>query len=260
MKISSIKLISIFTILTLSTPKAKPISETTVTLGSIGGGLAACGVSGFVTYLVLEDILRNKNHKLLAAGGVGLIAGGITWAILRSFMSQYTPRGKFKTASKMIYAIEADSFLRNNFSCTEDVIGHVNIKFGTNWPLVLARAHLNNMVSGLATAQEILADIIGEIQGEHHYKKLLSSSNDLYNKIPALILMIEELMKPIINHPNFQHQTVIYQKHVEAERQRQFEREQQQREHLQQAREKDKDREFKQNLLQNNNRPVTVMI
>jgi hypothetical protein len=262
MKISIKKSLAVSLLILLSFPTAKPISEGTADLTAALGGVVAGGIGGAAAYAALASNLPNSDLNTPLAVVAALGSGALTWWCLSKILFQYTPRGKYQQAAKNVRTAELDTFIQNNFSCAQDVIGHVNIKFGTNWPLVLARRHLNNMVSDLSNASELLDEAMETLRGDNNKKSdaLFNKCNDLYNRIPAIIITIEELMKPIINHNDFQHQTKIYENHVEAERQRQFEREKQQREYEQKRREKEKEREFKQNVLQNTNHQVVVKI
>lgn len=262
MKIFKKKSLGISLLIFLSFPAAKPISEGTADLTAALGGVVAGGIGGAVAYTALANNLPNSDLNTPLAVVAALGSGALTWWCLSKMLFPYTPRGKYQQAAKIVRTTELDTFIQNNFSCAQDVIGHVNIKFGTNWPLVLARRHLNHMVSDLSNAYELLDEAMETLRDNKNKKNLalFNRCNDLYNTIPAIIITIEELMKPIINHNDFQHQTKIYENHMEAERQRQFEREKQQREYDQKRREKEKEREFKQNVLQNTNHQVVVKI
>lgn len=272
----------VFLTIFLSFSTAQPISEKTAEFVSVAGGTIIGGISGITTYALLaNDTPKNVNIPLSALVALG--AGGVSWWCLSNFLFQFTPQGKYlqtaaivQKATRIVRSVELDSLLQNNFDCGLDVIGHINIKFGTNWPLVLARRHLNHLVSELTGAYETFTEVMDNIHRDQNknnpdlyerYNALYNKCNDCYNKIPIIIITIEELMKPIVGHENFHHQTKLYENHQEAERQRQFEREKQQRELNQKQRElndqrleKQRDRELKQNVLQTGNHQVVVNI
>ncbi|MFH0898428.1 MAG: hypothetical protein V1855_02525 [bacterium] len=242
---------------------AKPISEKSALIGSLAGGLGVGAASGLLTqYVFLEDSRLTNGQKALISIIVGTGAGALTWWALHSFLYSYTPREKIRRVEKIVMTIEMDSLISRNFTSPEEIINAVNACFGTNWPLVTARTKLTDFVQSLIIAREILLDTKQEItQNRLLYPGLISSCDQVFEKITALSKKIEQRIGTLIAHKNFNIQLQLYQDHLELQLQRDHEHSLLSTSLSHDTWERWKDRDFKKNIANNNpHRPVMLNI
>jgi hypothetical protein len=255
---------------------ARPLNQQKAQISAAAGGVILGGVAGATTYFLLnskkpikqleqpkeqdEKQKRRERLRALIAVAVALGFGGLTWWGLSEYLFAYTPLGKYQKTSKRVLMAELDSFVKNNFDDDQAIIKHVNSKYGTNWPLVLGRNDINCTITDLRSAEQLLKEAIEEIQVQEDSKDLLIKCNTVHDKIPDIIKTLEDRMMPIINHEQYVAQATLYEKHVEAERQREFECKQRQKQLDHQRWEHEKDRDFKKRVLLSNNHKVSLNI
>lgn len=252
----------------------QPLNQQTAKISAAAGGIIIGGAVGAVAYFLLNDKepiqqqeeatkrqerqKRKERLRTVIAVALALGSGGLAWWGLSEYLFTYTPLGKYQKTSKCVCMAELDSFVKNNFDDDQAVIKHVNSKYGTNWPLVLGRNFINSTVIELNNAQQLLKEAIEEIRGQEDYKDLLIKCNTVHDKIPGIIQIFEDRMDPIINHNQYTAQAALYEKHVEAERQREFEHKERQKELDHQRWENEKNRDFKKSVLLTNKHKISL--
>lgn len=241
------------------------IHENTAKIGSIGGGVAAGTLSAWLTSLVLNQ--SSQSTKLVVSGLVGLGVGGISWYLLDKYLHTLTPTGRFRAASDLISFVETDSLTVRNFQISEEIISHVNGRFGTSWPLVLARNQFMTMRNSLATAYSLLSASSNEAAGKLEYGDLCARCKAQQDKIAILADKIEQRLNVLVNDSAYQFQVSLHEKHLEKERNRQLkEREiaakqnQKRQDRWHDSFEKNKDRELKERLAQQATGPILLTI
>ncbi|MBY0353166.1 hypothetical protein K2W90_02265 [Candidatus Babeliales bacterium] len=259
------------------------IHENTATFGAIGGGVAAGALSAWLTSLILNtrpttiDInnvpkkldfshLTNSN-KLIISSLVGLGVGGVSWYFLNKYLHTLTPTGRFRAASDLIYFVETDSLIARNFKSTDEIISHANGRFGSSWPLVLARNEYTTMKNALTTAYGLLSASGSEAAGKPEYGDLCTRCKTQQEKIGVLAEVLEQRLNILVNDSTYQFQVTLHEKHLEKERDRQIkEREiaakqnQKKQDRWHESSEKKKDRELKERLAQQATGPIILNI
>jgi hypothetical protein len=250
----------------------KPISETTAHLGAIAGGLIAGGATGIGTYSLAFDNRSNQNIRKIVSILSGAAAGGLTWYLVHKWLYSMTPPGRFATAQAIIFNVSFDSLIAREYRTEQDLFSHVTARFGTSWPLVIARERYMSMSSGLLEARSLLNSAYQEAQNNPSYTSLCAQCQQLQQKISDIAPIIENRLTVITKNEKYDLQTQLFERHMEEERHRQHEQ------HLQyqalahdsyqreadrkNERQRDENRyQHQQNILnQNYNRPVTLNV
>jgi len=235
------------TVLFCSVTQVQPVSENTAKYGSIAGGVVVGGLTGAGTYYYLTRAMQpgmNANTAMLVSVLAGGAAGGLTWWMLDSWLSSLTPRGKYKAATKLVGYVEADSLVNRDFSSEEELVSHVNARFGTAWPLALAREQSMSLAASLNSARGLLASAYQEASGQPEYVTFCSDCKNLEVRIDQLAKRIEPRVNVIVNHKDYHFQVKLHEKHLEAERQRAHQAQLNQANLSHDSSERDKDRDF----------------
>jgi hypothetical protein len=249
------------------------IGENTAKVASFLGGVVVSVGAGFFAYhLPLKEFNMEPVTKLALSGGIGIGAGGLCWWILNNMLYEMTPVGRYLLSEYIVSGIAIDSIVAREFKSRDDFCSHVVVRFGTNWPLVVARECLKNGMDDLSRAHNLLQMAICEINGDFSYLQLFKRCKSLEEKIISLAKRMDEMTFFVINIPGYTDQVRLHEKHLEAERQRRHEQslQNQQLAHdsferwtdrVQHGYEKKEDREFKKDVLRDNkHRPVTINI
>jgi len=245
---------------TLPTVSVSPISERTATVGAALGGLAVGGATSGIVYWQTKHTTLAVPERTIIAALAGTIVGGLTWWGLSALLHSFTPQGKLLAAQKIIAQAEYDALISRNFTTSDELLNAVNIRFGTTWPLVLAREHFINMNRNLALAASMLISAEQEATRDGGFA-IASACKEYQARIPALIKTIEIYMTNIVHDPAYEAQVKNYEKHQEAERQRLHEAKAKAEDRWHESREKQKDREFKQQIVNSNpQRPMMVSV
>lgn len=242
----------------------KPIHETTAKVGAVVGGVGVGALSGVGTYYGLDDGGAgglNKNARLAIAGIVGMGAGALTWYLLDMFLHSLTPTGRVSTARLLIDTVEHDSLVNKKFSGEKELFSFITAHFGTSWPLVLGREHYMKLTTSLEAARQLLMVAYDEARGKSEYSGLIRQCEKLRQKIVDLAATIEPRVTTIANHEKYHFQVRLFEKHMEAERQRSHEKAMQAANLGHDSVERERDRREKQNILaQNPLRPTILNI
>lgn len=224
-----------------------PISENTANIGSIGGGAAVGALSAWLTSLALNQ--RNATNdklspatKLAIAGLVGAGVGGLTWYGLNQYLHTLTPTGRFRAASDLIMFAETDSLITRKFQSVNEIVSHANGRFGTSWPLVLARDHCMTIRNSLSTAYSLLSAANSEAMGKIEYGDLCARCSAQQDKIQAMADLLEQRVNAVVEHESYQFQVKLHEEYLEQQRALAAQREEKQRDRAHESYEKNKDR------------------
>jgi len=253
MMTKKIFLISSFIVCAIS--PVKPLSETAKNIIAVTGGAAAGIGAGLATKSVCENNRLNGPFKPIAATVVSIGSGALTWYALDMWLSNFTPPGRVLNAAKAIAKAESDFFVGARDLNERAVIEGVYSSFGTNWPLVLARTHILNLSGDLDYANELLDMAFNEALGQSQYYDLCQRCKSLKARIPALKERIVYSVNTISKDPSYKEQSILYEKHIEAERQRAHESYMQASQQWHDSIEKNKEREFKEKIVNKVNQP-----
>ncbi len=200
----------------------KPISETTAHVGSAVSGIAVGAITGAAIYLKGFDRTSNQMVRLGVSALTGAAVGGLTWYFVYQWLHSLTPPGRVAAAQLIIQHIGADRLASLGMD-TQELEAHVTARFGSSWPLVHAREHLMSMSTSLSIAQELLTKAYNEAQEVATYAALCNQCTQLNDKIAAYAATIEQYLVTITKNKKYDSQVKLYEKHMEAERQRQHE-------------------------------------
>lgn len=254
------KLSTSFVIVVSLLSSAQPLSENMAEMLSVGGGVVIGGAAGAGTYYIADNYTHNNTYKLIAGGIVGGGVGYLSYSGLHSWLYGKTPTARIAAAKAIVFAaaqtleqIEQnlttsfnDRVVKKNFDNDALFIAHVNARFGTSWPLVRAREFLlaiprdaRNSVDSLhrlaESAREPLDLAMNEMRSsggyislKHDGDSIVSAIKSIQNKcvelknndIVQLAALVEIPLVTIVQQDNFAFQVELYEKHVEAERQR----------------------------------------
>lgn len=176
------------------------ISDKAAALWSMGGGAALGTLAGALTYV-------NTDENNVAGTLVGLGVGGLAWWIVASALSELTPSGRIKAASKIINTIEADSFITHEFATNDDLLSYVIGQFGPNWPLVLARKHVVFLADQLRLA---LAYLVYPDIGNDEASEIAATCRRLEVRAQSLAPILEARRKIIFEHQDYYSQDMLY--------------------------------------------------
>jgi hypothetical protein len=126
-------------------------------------------------------------------------------------------------AKKLITLVELDSLMSRDFPSYDELIGHINIRFNTNWQLVLAHKELQAIIKSLEYAETLLTEAYNEFKSDPEYSTLTTGCQNLKNQILVLSKKIEQIVLTIIKTTDYKEQVKLYEQHQEAERQREHE-------------------------------------
>ncbi|MBD3231386.1 hypothetical protein GF322_01855 [Candidatus Dependentiae bacterium] len=221
----------------------------------------ASGIGG-VAGVISGGLMLNKSFKkklnlkdfFISSGvgtGIGVLIGYIIYKILLS----YTPEARYFASKNIVRNIFSDEIIGSNF-CSEDLlIKCIIAKFGTSWPLVLARNYFEFATCSLKNARVSLDKARKEIKNDPSYSKLLQKIKDLEENIKILIDLITERMSLLISHPDYKFQVKLYEKHIKEIRKREHETKERDKDrvltyyiHSSKINEKGKDRQSRENI------------
>jgi len=236
---------SLTLVLFCTVAQVQPLSESTAKYGAIAGGVVAGGLAGAGSYYYLtkEKHFEPSTCALLSVLA-GTAAGGLTWWALDAWLSSLTPRGKYRAATKLVGYVEADSLVNRDFASEKELIRHVNARFGTSWPLALAREQGMSLAASLSSARSLLASAYQEASGQPEYVTLCADCKNLEARIDQITKIIEPRVNVIINNKDYHFQVKLYEKHLEAERQRAHQEKMKQDDRWHDSSERLKDRNF----------------
>ncbi len=222
---------------------ARPIHKNTARTGAIIGGIATGAIAGFITNQALKsgqvDGATRTLVSLLSSGAFGV--GG--WLLLDYILQQYTPEGKIKYAENIISDLDNDFLLNRNVHAGSIDISSVNVCFSGSWPLVRARNHLTTLNDKLVSAYKNLISAYNEAQSSpSDYPGVAQRCKALLGRLPQLEKTIKNLTNFVISHPDFNFQSNLYEKHLEAQRQRAHEQNMQFSQQLHDSSERQNDR------------------
>lgn len=245
----------------LSVP-AKPLSETAAMGWSVAGGVVVGGLAAGGTYVITDGMFQSDFMRYLVTGVVGAGAGALTWKMIYGWLYAKTPTAKVAAASILINTaamnmtaaenqlmkLMQDKVVTKKFATDADFIANVNARFGTSWPLVLARDYLTGLPNALRSlmsdikslvgrAQGPLQDALAEMRSSGGYgtilveaERLEKSALDLLDQaemfgvqIVQLAELIEAPLTTLVQHEKFDFQVGLREKHLEEQRRREHE-------------------------------------
>ncbi len=181
---------------------------------------------------------------------------------------------------RIIHAVENDPFVKRCISTTNDEFAnYTNIRFGTNWPLVLSINYIKKLDQDVENALKYTSIVNDDSSA------IAAVRNQLASIAFSLKSFLEKQMSLVTNYKDYLFQVNLYENHQEAERQRAHEAALKASERAHEAAlraaerahesyerhkdrwsaeaEKEKDRRLKQQALdmaRNNNAPIMVGI
>ncbi len=233
----------------------RPLSETAKNIIAFSGGTAIGVGAGLTTKTICENHGLNGPFKPLASTIVGVSSGALSWYLLDMILYNFTPPGRVLNAAHAIAKAKNDCFVGSEVTDQKAIIEAAHASFNTNWPLVLARSHILQLSEELDYASEQLDIAYDEALSQKTYYDLCKRCKKLQANIPTLKGRISYLVGVIAQNASYREQAVLYEKHMEAERQRDHERNMQLSQQIHDSIEKSKEREFKEKMVNKVNQP-----
>lgn len=197
----------------------KPLSETAAKVGTGIGATLVGAVAGAGTYRLCNGC-NNQTLHVAASGLAGLGIGGLTGHVLYQFLYTLTPPGRVGAATVLIDNVAADSLICNNFATDQALYSHVTARFGTSWPLVIACERYAVILQNLEASRGLLNLAYAQAQGDSNYAWLCSQCEELNQQITMIAKVIEPRNTAIVHNEKYDLQKQLYDKHMEAERNR----------------------------------------
>jgi hypothetical protein len=237
---------------------AKPISEDdAVWWGEVAGiGVATTGVTiGIGTAVSSQgDSDSLLLGALIGVGGLGL--GALSGYALYRILLEYTPLRKFERAKELIDEVASDSLMERTFDYVENFVSHINFRFGTNYPLVLARDRFKELMSKVNEASILLHSAYDEASKDVTLIDVCNKCVEENERVEYASNLIEQRTAVILKCTDYNHQVDLYeihkreQKRLEEKRwKRANERWHKQMLHDEKMRQKERDRRQKQEFL-----------
>ncbi len=235
------KKINIFllvTTLAFGVSSVKPISENTAKWWGAGVGTVVGLGAGKITSLMITD----KTKMWTTSGLVCAGAGGLAGYLLYMNLLTYTPQARYLRAEAIVKKVTTDSLIKSEFETSEEIEQHITFRFGTSWPIALARARFEDAVIALASSLDLLSVAKKEAKKDVTLSSLYKKCKMLKEEIREIVRLIEKRVGMIVRLQDYKFQVQLYEQHKEEERRRMHEMQM----HKETLREREKDREFKQ--------------
>ncbi len=104
-------------------------------------------------------------------------------------------------------ATQRDSLIGRDFDVTS-LLTYVQMRFGTNWPLIEARNSIKDFFGQITQAQKILSNIA--LHGKSS-EKLVSKAVQAQEQALTLIQQLEQRMNSILQHPEYEAQKRLHE-------------------------------------------------
>ena len=263
------------------------ISQDSAKWWGIGTGAVTAVVVGGGTFLYCTDCMQvqpgkikdcywyhsdgNKmtinNASYLASAAAGLGVGALTGYLVYKYLLTQTPQARYLSAKKIIQNVLLDSLVETQFKTNEDMIKHINIRFGTSWPLVLARSYFESVARDLRYANKLLISAYDEAKKDSKSFYLCQKCEKLQGQIPVIIDLIANRMNVVVEHDDYKFQVKLHQNYLEEMKRQEHERREKEKDrlheyhmHSDKIHQKDKDRKLKKDTLNANQGNVAVSV
>lgn len=200
-----------------------PISETTAHVGAAAGGAIIGAGTGFLTYSALQRQNLSSGWRTGLSITAGAAVGGLSWYLLYKALYTMTPKGRFEHAQKVVSSVESAYILNRNFHSMDEFEAAMNTAYSTNWPLIETRDKLVALKNDLLMARDFINLVVTEIRGDYSYGSLDQNCKDLLERATVCLEKIENMMPFILKNDKYVLQVQLYEKHMEAEREREHE-------------------------------------
>lgn len=249
----------------------RAITEKTATIGAVGGGVVLGLIAGGLTYGATNPSLSG-NKSIIPAFFVGVGTVAVSWWLLDQLLATFTPKGRINAAKNIVRWVESDSVLMREFT-SDELVSYINARFGSSWPLVLAREHVMSLTRGIDEVFNLVARVRQDLEEDDSFG-FSTKGQEFERKACFLMRALELRMNLIINHKDYQFQVKLYEKHQEAVRQREHdmalkagerahESWERSKDRRHESEEKERDRQLKQQALDSaliNHGPVMVSV
>lgn len=217
----------------LSSNKSNAVSEATAKVSAgIVGVFGAIGI-GAATEYVLSDgqKVRLSDMQSLAVAGAGILGGTLIGYLVYTGLYSCTPKARFLRARDIVELIYSDRLFSANFNSYE-FVKDVTLRFGTNWPLVLARNYFEGRTKVLNNAYFLLRQAETEAIKDPNLQWICNEAAVLKKQIGILTQTIADRMYIIIDSRDYMDQVKLYERHLDNERQMEFEAKQREKDRL----------------------------
>ncbi|MFC1894560.1 hypothetical protein ACFLYH_01270 [Candidatus Dependentiae bacterium] len=266
-------------ILGLSISFVRPIKESTAKWLGVGSGVVSGTAGGVITggYLTgwgkKEPVRRNywcesdgtnpikiNTMTPLVSTLAGIGSGALVGYSVYRLLLNMTPEKRYERAEEIVEYILTDSLISIDFQTDDEIIKHVTLRFGSSWPLVLARSFFEDLLLRLRKAYKLVKMSEKETRKDINLSWLQKKCNFLEYSINDITDMISARVGVIVNDEDYKFQVKHYEDYMKEKRRREHESRErdkdrwvQHSQHLDKMNQKDKDRNFKQNVLQTHN-------
>jgi hypothetical protein len=199
------------------------LTNTKAKVCTVVATLATGAAVGGLTALAVKDANWQKQNKVITAVAASAVGLGLGYLMWDAIFSKYTPMNRILAAEAAVFMAQQDTLISMPFEDIDSFVAHVNVRFGTSYPLVLAREQLLAKATDLGFVLSMVYSAIRDSSGTNEAYEVARRGKVLEAKLPALTNVIEQKVRILVTMPEYKDQMIVYEKHLEAELQRQFE-------------------------------------
>ena len=269
--------VSLFLLFTFSfLSNIQPISENSAKWWGAGTGVATGAIAGTCSYFFLthgakKDLkVRQDNLWFSSENGnidirpftyfasvlFGVGTGALTGYLVYQYLLNQTPQVRYLSAKEIVRRVLSDSLISSQFKSNREIVKQITFRFGTNWPLVLAREYFEGITNSLRISDTLLDKALLEAEKDTKLSSLCKKCTELKQQIPVIVDLIIKRMNVIIDSADYKFQVKLYQTHAEELKRREHESKEREKDrwtqyhiHSDKINQKEKDRKLKENIL-----------
>lgn len=167
--------------------------------------------------LIFQEVKNKKNYEAISTECTKL---NQKIYHLEQIIKLHETAIRLARAQQLINDAMTSPLIRKNFTTHEDLISHIMVQFGTNWPLVLASQKCITIANNLQAAYKMLHNVEQEVQNNTMHTMFLLPCSQAKQQIPELEQIVQLRVLEITKDEKYDQQVLLFEKNQEADRQR----------------------------------------